>query len=162
MYLLAQAALPIECPRQLAFDYAANLENFPAWFPGVLRVTAANDLAFESVGKLYREHVNLPLRGQRSVVLRVVEVTPTARIVTEGTLPTLLPRMEIEFRETGAASCVVDWRMFSRTTSRLGRWVILPLARRLMTRRAQAGLRCLKRHLESNPPAQGLTTLRGD
>lgn len=148
MYLLAHTATFIECPRDVAFNYAANLENFAEWFPGVIQIAAANSLPFDAVGKQYRETVAVPLRGQRPVLLRVVEVMTPSRIVTEGALPTVLPRMEIEFREAGPDKCEVDWRMFSRTTSGLARWTILPFARRLMTRRARAGMRRLSHRLE--------------
>ena len=150
MYLLAHTAALIECPRHVAFNYAANLENFAEWFPGVILMTAANDLPFDAVGKQYRETVTLPLRGQRPVLMRVVDVTNPSRIVTEGALPTVLPRMEIEFREAGPDKCEVDWRMFSRSTSGVVRWTLLPLARRLMTRRARAGMLHLKNRLEAD------------
>lgn len=149
MYLLAHATTRIACPRDAAFHYAANLENFAQWFPGVIEMTAADGLPFDAVGKRYREIVAVPWRGRRPVLLRVVEVTRPSRIVTEGTLATVLPRMEIGFRDAGPGQCDVDWRMFSRTTSGFARWTILPLARRLMTRRAQAGMRRLKHRLEA-------------
>jgi hypothetical protein len=149
MYLLAQASATIQCPRDVAFHYVANLENFANWFPGVIRISAADSLPFDAVGKQYHETVAVPLRGERRVLLRVVEVKAPARIVTQGALPTVLPRMEIEFREAGSGRCVVEWRMFSRSTSGLARWTILPLVRRLMTRRARAGVRRLRDRLAS-------------
>ena len=153
MTLLAQAAVTVECPQRVAFAFAANLENFAAWFPGVLRITPANDLPFDSVGKRYREEFEVPMRGRRSVDIRVVEVAAPFRIVTEGTLASVLPRMEITFRQTSPGACEVAWRMVSRRTSGLSRFIVLPLARRLMTRRARQGLQSLKRRLESPGPA---------
>ena len=147
MYLLAHTVSLIDCPRHVAFNYAANLENFSEWFPGVIQITAANDLPFSTVGKQYLETVAVPLRGRRQVLLQVVEVTIPSKIVTEGTLPTVLPRMEIEFREAGPDKCEVDWRMFSRTTSVVARWTLLPLARHLMTKRARAGMQRLNNRL---------------
>lgn len=148
MYLLASAAVSIACSRQRAFDYAADLHNFAQWFPGVIAITADNDLSFSTVGKQYRETVAVPLRGRRSVLIRVTDVAAPCRLVTEGALPTLLPRMEIEFRETGPDSCEVSWRMHSRHSGGWLRWTVLPLARRVMARRARAGMRRLKDRLE--------------
>lgn len=150
MYLLAHASTTIECPRDAAFGYAADLENFADWFPGVIRITATDKLPFDAVGKQYHETVAVPGRGERRVLLRVVEVTAPDRIVTEGALATVLPRMEIEFRDTGPGRCEADWRMFSRSTSVLARWTILPLVGRLMTRRARAGMRRLRERLEAD------------
>lgn len=148
MYLLAHSAVCIACSRQRAFDYAADLQNFAEWFPGVIAIKADNDLSFSAVGKQYRETIALPLRGKRSVLIRVTDVAAPCRLVTEGALPTLLPRMEIEFRDTGPDSCEVSWRMLSRHSGGLLRWTVLPLARRVMVKRAQAGMRRLKARLE--------------
>lgn len=153
MYLLANTAVSIACSRQKAFDYAADLENFAAWFPGVIGITADNDLPFSTVGKQYRETVAVPLRGKRSILIRVTEVAAPFRLVTEGALPTLLPRMEIEFHETGPDSCEVSWRMLSRNGGGLPRWTVLPLARRVMAKRARAGMRRLKARLECSAAA---------
>jgi hypothetical protein len=149
MYLLAHTTALLDCPRHVAFSYAANLENFAQWFPGVIRMTSANDLPFDAAGKQYLETVVLPLRGQRAVGIRVVDVDMPFRIVTEGELPTVLPRMEMAFREWGPDRCEVDWTMFSRNTRGIARWTLLPLARRLMTRRAQVGMQRLRIRLEA-------------
>lgn len=161
MYLLAQAAVVINCPQHVAFAYAANLENFPSWFPGVLLVTASNDLPFDSVGKLYREEFQAPMRGRRSVMVQVVDAASPSRIVTEGTLASILPRMEIGFRETAPGACEVDWRMFSRRSTGLTRWLLLPIARRLMTLRARQGVQRLKLRLEAQQAASHRASMAG-
>jgi len=115
----------------------------------VMHIAAADSLPFDAVGKQYRETVAVPLRGQRRVLLRVVEATAPSRIVTEGALPAILPRMEIELRDAGSGKCEIEWRMFSRITGGFRRWTLLPVARRLMTKRAQAALRRLRHRLEA-------------
>jgi len=148
MHLLADTTVDIACPPQRAFDFAANLENFPHWFPGALSITSENALPFNTVGKQYRETVVLPLRGQRSVHIRVIEVAAPARLVTEGSMALLLPRMEMAFDPHGPDACRLRWRMWSRQTAALPRWTVLPLARITMSRRAAAGLRRLRHLLE--------------
>lgn len=153
MFVLARASVCIACPRDLAFGYAARLEHFPAWFPGVHAVVAVDDQAFDTVGKRYDETLALPLGARRRVRLAVVEVEPGARLVTQGQLPLVRPRMEMVFQALDAAHCRVDWCMVSRSRSRLAHRALLPLVRRVMTRRAQDGLQALRRHLEGLPPA---------
>lgn len=153
MVLLAQALVRIACSRDAAFAYAANLEHFPAWFPGVDRMVSANDLAFDAVGKTYVETVAMPLGRRRLVPLKVVEAEPGSRIVTQGQFPVIRPRMEMNFRALDAAHCEVEWRMFSRSSHLIVHWVLLPLARRLMMRRAQEGLQALRWRLEQERAA---------
>ena len=96
------------------------------------------------------EQVTVPLRGTREVGLRVVDVDEPRRIVTEGDLALLLPRMEMEFCDAAAGSCVIHWRMFSRVQSAWLSRSTIPLAGLLMRRRARVGLRTLKARLEAH------------
>jgi hypothetical protein len=51
MRLLASSSVTIRCSSTKAFDYAADLENFIDWFPGVIALVADNELPFASPGK---------------------------------------------------------------------------------------------------------------
>lgn len=148
MYLLADAVVTVECSPAMAFDYAANLENFAEWFPGVVSIVADDELSTATIGKTYLETVSVPLRRTRSVTIRVIEVTAPRRLVTQGDLRPLLPQMELEFVEAGQNSCEVRWRMLSRNANRLTGCTVLPLAKWVMRRRANMGLRNLKLLLE--------------
>lgn len=148
MYQLASASIKVLYPADDTFYYATNLENFASWFPGVINICSEDDLPPCAIGKIYRETVAIPLRGQRSVEIRVVEARPPVLLVTEGTLPGLWPRMEIEVKALEPSLCEVHWRMRSRNQSLLARWTLLPCARSLMQRRAAAGLLKLKTILE--------------
>lgn len=155
MYLLARSGVTIRCSRAKTFEYAANLENFADWFPGVISIVARNDLPFAAPGKQYSETVAVPLRGKRTVAIRVVGASAPQRLVTEGDLPLLLPRMEIEFYDLGADVCEVRWRMLSRNETVVVRSILLPMAGCLMRRRAATGLRNLKWRLEQRTQATG-------
>lgn len=148
MYLLADAAIDIACPCTEAFDYSCDLENFAEWFPGVVSVVAHNDVPFSERGREYRETVVLPLRGRRSVPIRVVDVEPPQWLITEGDLSIVMPRMEIRITEPSPQACTVQWRMLSRNRNVLARLTVLPLARNVMTKRASTGLNRLKARLE--------------
>jgi hypothetical protein len=146
--LLADQTIAIACPVDVAYRFTCNLEQFGAWFPGVIAIESANQLPYLEVGKQYLETVSIPLRGTRKVGITVKDVVPNQRFVTEGTLVPLLPRMEIDFRVTGPGACEVTWRMRSRNTRWLVRRLIVPVARRVMQQRAAVGLAALKRTLE--------------
>lgn len=148
MNLLADASVDIACPCTDVFDYACDLENLAEWFPGVITVVAHNDVPFCRRGREYRETVLLPLRGRRSVPIRVVDSEPPRSLATEGDLPLVHPRLEIHITECGADSCSVHWRMLSRSNNALVRFAVLPLVRAVMSRRASAGLHRLKERLE--------------
>jgi uncharacterized protein YndB with AHSA1/START domain len=151
MYLLADAAIDIACPRTKVFDYTCDLENFAEWFPGVINVVAHNDVPVAERGREYRETVDVPLRGRRSVPIRVLDVEPPRWLITEGDLSIVMPRMEIRITEPSPEVCTVQWRMLSRNSNVLARLTVLPLARAVMTKRAATGLNRLKERLERGP-----------
>lgn len=148
MYPLADVAIDIACPSSEAFDFACELENFAEWFPGVIDVVADNDVPFFEPGRRYRETVFVPVRGRRSVLIRVVDADAPRWLVTEGDLSIVMPRMEIRITESSPGRCTVSWRMFSRNTGTLARLLVLPLARTVMRKRASTGITRLKQRLE--------------
>ena len=150
MHLLAQQTVEIACPVETAYRLAANLERFGEWFPGVLAIESANDLAHAAIGKQYRETVNIPMRGRRRVIITVKQAESNRLLVTEGELRPLMPRMEIRFSHIDAGRCTVDWRMYSRNDSLLARVTVVPLAGSVMRKRAAAGLARLKKLLEAS------------
>jgi hypothetical protein len=106
------------------------------------------DLSAAAAGKKYRETFSVPLRGKRSVTIRVTDATAPRRLVTEGDLRPLLPRMEMELVDAGQNTFEVRWRMLSRNENRLAGCTVLPVAGWVMRRRAKIGLLNLKLLLE--------------
>jgi len=149
MHLLAENTVEIACPVTAAYQYASNLEHFGQWFPRVVAIRPANDLAHGEPGKVYLETVVIPLRGKRAIKIVVREAEHNRLLVTEGAFPPLLPRMQMQFRALSDQSCEVRWQMFSRNRGVLARLTLIPLARRLVRQRAVLGLAALKRKLEA-------------
>ena len=152
MVPVARCSIMIARPLPEVFAYAIALERFGAWFPGVRAIAAANELAPSQPGKRYLETVSLPFRGLRRILITVVAAEPDRFFATEGALTPLLPRMEMRFAAEGDIGTRLDWQMLSRSGSRGVRLLLLPLARRVMQPRAEAGLRRLKALLEGAAP----------
>ncbi len=152
MHLLTEKTIQIQRPVAAVFNYVVNMERFGEWFPGVLSIESANDLPHGQQGKKYLETASVPLRGTRKIQLEVLEVRGHHFFATQGRFLPLLPRMEISLSETGTDSCQLTWRMFSRSDSRIVRYLVLPLASRVMGQRAALGLAALKRRLEDGEP----------
>lgn len=149
MYLLAESKADINCSVATAFAFATNMEKFGEWFPAVLSIESTNKLNHGMVGKQYLEVVSIPLRRKQRITLTVVESKQNQHFVTEGAFSPLFPRMEISFSSTGADTCQITWRMFSRNRSTLAKLTILPLAGHVMMKRAVIGVSRLKQKLES-------------
>ncbi len=150
MQLLTEQTITIARSVEAAYQYATNMERFGEWFPGVLSIESANTSPHAQRGKEYLETVTVPLRGKRQIKLSVKDAQSNELFVTEGEFPPLMPRMEIVFQATGADSCDVTWRMFSRNDNFLVKATLLPLAKRVMRKRAAIGMKRLRQELESS------------
>ncbi len=148
MHLLAEKSVHIQRPALAVFSYVSNMEKLGEWFPGVIAIESLNTLDHGQPGKKYLETVSVPLRGTRKITLEVREVQGHRFFATEGRFPPLLPRTEITLAETGMYSCELTWRMFSRSRQLIARYTLLPLARRVMAKRAALGVAALKKRME--------------
>jgi carbon monoxide dehydrogenase subunit G len=148
--LLAQGSVEIQRPRPEVFAYVTNLENFAAWFPGVAAIHGEGGLGHAQVGKRYRETLRMPFGRIATVDIEVKGARAEALFVTEGS-GFLMPGMSVDFAALPDGGTRVDWRMVSRNQRRWFRWLLLPLLRRVMGRRARAGLRKLRSVLEGAP-----------
>ena len=150
MHLLAEESINIKRTVPDVFDYVTDMERFGDWFPGVVAIEPANWRDSGRAGKEYLETVRVPLRGERQISIVVRESQPHQFFATEGKFPPLLPRMEVEFAPGEGGSCDLTWRMFSRNRGLVFRFTMLPLARRVMRKRAAIGLKRLGKKLEQN------------
>lgn len=148
MIPIAKTETNIQCSASEAFRLISNMERFREWFPAVISIRSVNDLPHGEVGKKYLETVSIPLRGERDIELTVKESTENKRFVTEGKFPPLLPRMEVQINQTGGTEVIVKWAMFSRSKSRVVQFLLLPLAKSIMQKRANIGAANLKALLE--------------
>ena len=153
MHLLAEESVEVQCTVSEAYEYACDLEKFGLWFPGVIKILSEDTLDLAVPGKSYLETVSIPLRGNRSVRIRVKEAQRSSLFITEGSLRPLLPRMEMRFQASGPNATLVTWQMHSRAQSALLRATLIPLARRVMKVRAREGITKLKQNLEAQRDA---------
>lgn len=149
MRLLSEQKVDISCPVERVYAYATNLERFAEWFPAVLSVVSVNDQAHAEPGKEYLETVKDRNGVERKIKLQVKEARRNALFVSEGEYPPLMPRMEIVFESSDERKCSVTWRMYSRNRSLFARFTWLPLARRIIARRAADGVNRLREKLEA-------------
>lgn len=151
MHLLAEKSITINRSAHDVFGYVADLEKFGEWFPGVISTTAMDSLGHGQPGKTYVETVFVPLKGRREITVQVRQALAPAFFATEGRFKPLLPRMEISLAQVAEQTCMLTWRMFSRNNSPGVRYLLLPLARLVMRRRAAQGLDALKLRMEEAP-----------
>lgn len=149
MNLISEVEISIDRVNTDVFNYVSNMENFGAWFPGVISITSNNEESHGVVGKKYLETVKIPLVGFKKIPITVVGSKQGEFFVTEGDFSPLFPRMEIEIKCIDKMSSKMSWRMYSRNNNRMAKMLLLPLAKSVMQKRAEVGIKRLKANLEN-------------
>lgn len=148
MNLISEVNILINRENTDVFNYVSNMENFGAWFPSVISIVSNNEEPHGVIGKKYLETVKIPFAGLKKIPISVVDSKQDAFFVTEGDFSPLFPRMEIEIKRIDNASSAMSWRMYSRNNSRMAKMLLLPLAKSVMQKRANVGIKRLKVNLE--------------
>ena len=149
MNLISEVEISINRANTDVFNYVSNMENFGAWFPSVISIVSDNEKPHGVIGKKYLETVKIPFAGLKKIPISVVDSKQDEIFVTEGDFSPLFPRMEIEIRRIDNASSTMSWRMYSRNNNRMAKVLLIPLAKSVMQKRANVGIKRLKVNLEN-------------
>lgn len=149
MKLLAQEKIDINANAADVFSFISDLENFGRWFPGVVDIQSEQRNADNVVGKTYIETVKIPVTGKQKIHITVKE-REEHFIATEGRFKPLMPRMEMRVEPIDDSRCHMSWSMFSRNESAVFSWVVLPIFRWVMNKRAKVAVGQLKGMLEAH------------
>ncbi|MBN4055493.1 SRPBCC family protein [bacterium AH-315-K03] len=129
-----------------AYRYISNMENYGAWFPGVIDIQSANHLEHGQIGKQYLETVEFP-EGKSELLIEVVSSIKNKQFTTESNFPPLLPQMNIQFTAIDQNSCEIKWRFASRNNNPQEHEPLLNLIKQDIDKRAEIALSRLQKIL---------------
>tara|TARA_R110002096_G_scaffold209585_1_gene396756 strand:- start:515 stop:985 length:471 start_codon:yes stop_codon:yes gene_type:complete len=138
----------INRPGNEVYKFATNLENFKLWFPQAVKIESDNSLEHATNGKKYIETVKIPFRGKSNISLNVVKAEENKIFITEGDFSPLLPRMILKFSEDSSNTTTLTWSMQSRNTNLIFKTLLLPIFKKIISKRAELGIQNLKTILE--------------
>jgi len=113
MLELATTSVTIIAPIARVFKYVSNMENYRQWFPGVINIKSANNLAHGEIGKTYVETLSLP-NGNAELEIKVVQCKANQLFLTKGNLAGVLPQMTVTFTDNENQSCTLHLQYHSR------------------------------------------------
>jgi len=150
MILVASTSAIINSSVTNAYSLISNMERFGEWFPSVIAIRSINKLTHSEVGKKYSERVDVPFMGAREIEITVTQAIENYHFATEGQFLPLLPRMEIYLHQESESTVRIEWAMFSRSSNKFVKILLLPLVKPTMQKRAKAGISTLKMILEDH------------
>jgi len=147
MIELAKSSISISAPVDAVFKYVSNMENYKEWFPGVVDIRSANDMAHGLVGKQYVEMLSLP-SGDAELVIEVDQCDVNRLFLTKGNLPGVLPQMKVTFSVNEEDVCEVNLQYHSRNPELTAASDIGMALREDLSIRANKGVAKLKAIME--------------
>jgi len=148
MIELAKSSITISEPIDTVFKYISNMENYKEWFPGVVDIKSANDLAHGIVGKQYVEMLSLP-SGDAELVIEVDQCDVNSLFLTKGNLTGVLPQMKVTFSVNEDEMCEVNLQYHTRNPELTLTSDIVIALRKDLSIRANKGVAKLKAIIET-------------
>ena len=147
MIELATTSVAIAAPIGKVFNYVSNIENYIDWFPGVLEIKSANNLAHGAVGKQYLEMLSLP-DSNAQMLIEVHRSEVNKLFLMKGDLTGLLTQMTVKFAVDEENHCIVSLQYHSRNPELTCASEIVIALREDLAARAELGAANLKNVLE--------------
>jgi len=146
--LLTRLTAHVHLPIDSVFTFVANHENYKRWYPGVVSVSAVDDLPHGVVGKTYLETLQMPGGRLQDIQIVTIASAPPHSFVTQGDFAPLLPQMTFELTSAEDGGTNVMWMFHSRHTSHVRRLVARLIFRPILKRQATHAIANLTRLLE--------------
>ncbi|WP_435417919.1 zinc-binding dehydrogenase [Parerythrobacter aurantius] len=148
---LLAGRVALSVPAAEAWSFIRDMENYPRWFPGILRMRSLDDKPIGVVGKRYSELAELPGGGVEEISVEVVVANEAdMHLAIEADLVPVLPRFDYRVVAAGENKCVFEWQAGSRGEG-LFAWFGRRVFPRVVGPRLKRGLTNLKRVLEKPP-----------
>ncbi|OUS38690.1 hypothetical protein A9R01_02985 ['Osedax' symbiont bacterium Rs2_46_30_T18] len=148
MIELAKTTVAIAAPVGTVFNYVTNMENYIDWFPGVVAIRSANNLAHGIVGKKYLETLSLP-EGDVEMEIKVHRSEINKLFLMQGNLTGLLTQMTVRFTADEKNNCNLSLQYHSRNPELTCTSDMIIALREDLAVRAEQGVTRLKALLES-------------
>ncbi len=146
MILLASVSLTIYSPIDAFFEYVTDLENYPNWFPGVLKVQRINPHKPSSPGLKYLEIIEFADSTLEQTV-EVTEISINKFLVTQGDAQPLLTQMNMNFTPQGKGF-LFEVSYYSRQDPKKLDHDMLAVVSSNIAQRAELGMKALKQKFD--------------
>ena len=94
-----------------AWAYLRDMENYPQWFVGIVKMQSADALPLATVGKVYDEIGLAPGGKEENITVHVIASSEADRhLAIRASLKPFVPRFDYKIVPLGAQQCTLHWR----------------------------------------------------
>lgn len=136
----------INAPAEKAWAFVRDMENYPQWFVGIVKMDSADNLPPATVGKQYDEIGLAPGGKEEGIQVKIIAASEQdMHMAIRASLQPFVPRFDYRIVPTNASQCVFHWRC--ATVTSLKALALRPIFRLIIRKRLTKALGNIRRIL---------------
>jgi reticulon-4-interacting protein 1, mitochondrial len=145
--LILQDSVTIERSAADVWAFVRDMENYPLWFTGIVKMASADDLPIATIGKRYDEAAIAPGGKEETITVKIIAADESRyHLAIQASLEPFLPQFDYRVIPVTAASCVFHWRSVAMGNS-LKAHLLRPIFRKILRGRLTSSLENFRRIL---------------
>jgi reticulon-4-interacting protein 1, mitochondrial len=145
--LILEDRVVLKRPAADVWAFVRDMENYPLWFAGIVRMQSADTLPIATVGKRYDEVAIAPGGKEETICVGIIAADDERQhLAIAADLAPFLPRFDYRVVPVAADRCVYHWRSVATGQSFKAVWQ-RPIFRMILRRRLATSLANFRRIL---------------
>ncbi len=145
--LVLQDSVTIERSADDVWAFVRDMENYPLWFTGIVKMASADDVPVATIGKRYDETAIVPGGKEETISVEVIAADEVARhLAIQASLEPFVPRFDYRVTPVSSNRCIFHWRSIATGRSLKAR-LQRPVFRMILRKRLAVSLENLRRIL---------------
>jgi reticulon-4-interacting protein 1, mitochondrial len=145
--LVLQDSVTLDCPAAEVWQFVRDMENYPLWFTGIVRMQSADDLPVATIGKRYDEEAIAPGGKEERISVEIIAADEVSHhLAIQASLAPFVPRFDYRVVPVSANRCIFHWRSVATGQSFKAKWQ-LPIFRMILRKRLSSSLDNFRRIL---------------
>ncbi|MGL5838277.1 MAG: alcohol dehydrogenase catalytic domain-containing protein [Sphingorhabdus sp.] len=150
-WLVLQDSVVIDRPANDVWRFVRDMENYPLWFTGIVRMASADDLPPATIGKRYDEMAIAPGGKEETITVEIIAADEEKyHLAIQASLEPFVPRFDYRVVPVSANRCVFHWRSVA-TGRGLKAMLLRPVFRMILKKRLAISLENFRRILSGAP-----------
>ena len=148
--LVLQASVTLERSADDVWAFVRDMENYPLWFTGIVKMASADDLPIATIGKRYDETAIVPGGREETISVEVVMADDANRhLAIQASLEPFVPRFDYRVVPVSGNRCTFHWRSVATGRSFKAK-LQRPVFRMILRKRLATSLDNFRRILSGN------------